>query len=430
MKVEVEDISAIKKRIHVVLQPEQVAKEFDSMYRRINRSVKIKGFRPGKVPRSVLEQHYKNHVEGEVINKLIQDSYAEAIERARLAPVSQPVLENEGIEDKKGFSYSASFEVKPEFDMQGYTGNEVEKESATVTETDIRDRLEALRRSQAVLKDIGEGQAVKEGHFAVLDIEAFLEDKPFKEASAKDQVFEVVPGNFLPGFSEQLIGCARGTEKDIAIKLPQDYEVATLAGKELNFKVSVKDIRERILPELDDDFAKDLGCDSVGALRERVEEELWQRERNRVEEKLNEDLMGSIGQHNPIEIPPSMTEAEVEYMIEETEQSLAAQGLSIEKIGLSTGALRERLRERATNRVKNSLLLEAIGKKEGLTLEDAEVENEINRLGPEVMRASQDSEDPSINNNILNSLKRQLLEKKTLDFLKTKNRITYESSEA
>jgi trigger factor len=117
-------------------------------------------------------------------------------------------------------------------------------------------------------------------------------------------------------------------------------------------------------------------------------------------------------------------------MIEETEQSLAAQGLSIEKIGLSTGAMRERLRERATNRVKNSLLLEAIGKKEGLTLEDAEVENEINRLGPEVMRASQDSEDPSINNNILNSLKRQLLEKKTLDFLKTKNRITYESSEA
>ncbi|MCX5903418.1 MAG: trigger factor [Proteobacteria bacterium] len=203
MKVEIEQVSPIRKKMSVALPPELVDQEVDKAYLNLQKQVKIKGFRPGKAPLALLQRYFKAQVEEDVISALVQDSYPRALDETKMLPVSQPIIEKGVLEKGTAFSYTASFEIKPEFDVQGYQGLQLEKEKLSVTEPDIEQQLKNLQDNHATLKTVA-GRAAQAGDCVVIDYEGTIEEKPFAGSSTKDHLIEIAPESFLPGFSEQL----------------------------------------------------------------------------------------------------------------------------------------------------------------------------------------------------------------------------------
>jgi trigger factor len=378
MDVEVEQLGPIKKKINVVIPPEKVAKEVDSIYQKLRKTVKIRGFRSGKVPKNILKRYYKEEVEGEVISKLIQASYPEALKQLQIVPVSQPVVENEVLEEGKEFFYSASFEVKPEIALNDYLNLKVEKEKLIVTQKDVENRIAMLRESHASLKEVEEDRPIKVGDIILVDIRGNFQGKPFEGGEIKDHLLEVGPDTYLPGLSRKLIGLRKNSYEEIMLKIPEDYYRKDLASKEVDLKINIKELKEKILPELDDNFAQDLGeYQGLEDLKKKLEEDIEKEERQRIESLVKNKLIDQLVEKNPFEVPSSMVERQIEFMMADTQQVLLSQGSSLEKMGIPADAMKENYRSEAEKRVKCSLLVEVISKREGITVSDEEIEEKL-----------------------------------------------------
>ena len=418
MDVKIEQLGPVKKKINVVIPPEKVAEEIDSIYQKLRKTVKIKGFRPGKVPEKIIKSYYKEQVEGEVISKLIEVSYPEALKRVQVVPSSQPVVENGILEEGKEFFYSASFEVKPEIALKDYDNLKVEKEKLTVTKKDVEDRLTMLRESHASLKEVEEDRPIKVGDFILMDCEGTLQGKPFEGGEARDHLLEVGPDNYLPGLSNKLIGLRKDSSEEAILKIPEDYHRKDLAGKEIDLKIRIKGLKEKILPKLDDNFARDVGeYQGLEDLKKKLEENLEKEERQRIESLVRNKIIDQLIEKNPFEIPSSMTERQIEFMMADTQRILLSQGSSLEKLGLPLDTMKESYRSDAERQVKCSLLVEAIAKEKGITISDEEVEEKLKDIA---QSNNQDVEKVRTfykREGLWEGLKIKLLENKTLDFL-------------
>ena len=279
MNVEIEQLGQVKKKINVTIPPETVTEEITSTYQKLKQTVKIRGFRPGKVPQDILKKYYKEHVEGEVITRLIQLSYPEALKQLDIIPVSQPVVENGVLEEGKEFLYSASFEVKPEITLQEYTGLTVTREKFNLTPDDVDKRLSMIRESHASLKEVEEDRPIEQGDFIVADLEEAVEGESLKGGNAKDYLLEVGQDSYLPGLSQKLIGLRKDAVETITLAIPEDFHRKDLAGKEVTVTIKIKGLKQKILPELDDTFAKDLGEEQgLEALKKKLQSDLEQEE--------------------------------------------------------------------------------------------------------------------------------------------------------
>ena len=237
MNVEIEQLGPVKKKINVVIPSEKVTEEIDSVYQKLKQTAKIRGFRPGKVPKDILKKYYKEQVEGEVISKLIQVSYPEALTKVQVVPVSQPVVENGVLEEGKEFFYSASFEIKPEIELKDYLNLKVEKEKLAVTQKDVENRLNMIRESHASLKEVAEDRPVKVGDFILMDCDGTLNGNPFEGGEVKDHLLEVGPDTYLPGLGPKLLGLRKGASEEIMLGIPEDYYRKDLAGKEVILRI-------------------------------------------------------------------------------------------------------------------------------------------------------------------------------------------------
>ena len=255
MKANVEEISAIKKKVSVEIPEDQVSQEINSFYVDLGKKAKIKGFRPGKVPRNILERYFKDYVKAEVIQKLIQETYPQALSETNLQPVSPPMIDPGEFEGGKSFQYSVVIEVKPDIKLEGYTGLKIEGKKEEVKEEEIEDRLKALQNLHANLKTVSEVRAIQKGDYVIIDYEASLDGKPLEGGKAVDFTVEVGSGQFIPAFEEKLIGIKPEGESDIEVSFPEDYGYQKWAGKTISFHVKIKEIKEKILPPLDDEFA-------------------------------------------------------------------------------------------------------------------------------------------------------------------------------
>ena len=418
MDVKIEQLGPVKKKINVVIPPEKVAEEIDSIYQKLRKTVKIKGFRPGKVPEKIIKSYYKEQVEGEVISKLIEVSYPEALKRVQVVPSSQPVVENGILEEGKEFFYSASFEVKPEIALKDYDNLKVEKEKLTVTKKDVEDRLTMLRESHASLKEVEEDRPIKVGDFILMDCEGTLQGKPFEGGEARDHLLEVGPDNYLPGLSNKLIGLRKDSSEEATLRIPEDYHRKDLAGKEIDLKIRIKGLKEKILPKLDDNFARDVGeYQGLEDLKKKLEENLEKEERQRIESLVRNKIIDQLIEKTPLEIPSSMTERQIEFMMADTQRILLSQGSSLEKLGLPLDTMKESYRSDAERQVKCSLLVEAIAKEKGITISDEEVEEKLKDIA---QSNNQDVEKVRTfykREGLWEGLKIKLLENKTLDFL-------------
>ena len=425
MDVNVEQLGPVKKKINVAIPPEKVAEEIASTYQKLKQTVKIRGFRPGKVPQDILKKYYKEEVEGEVISRLIQGSYPEALKQLHIVPVSQPVVENGVLEEGKEFLYSASFEVKPEIELREYKNLPVEQEKFEVTQKDVENRLSMIRESHASLKEVEEDRPIATGDFIVADIEGTLQEKTFEGGDVKDYVLEIGTDSYLPGLSQKLIGLRKDTSEEIQLTIPEDYQQKDLAGKEVRLKIQIKGLKEKVLPALDDSFAKDLGEDQgIESFKNKLKSDLEKEEKRRIESLVRNNIVDQLIERNPFEVPTFMVERQIEFMLADTQRALLAQGGSLEKLGVPLENIKESYRKDAEKQVKCSLLVEVIAKNESITVSDDEVEEKIQEIAASNNQDVAKVREFYRKEGLWEGLKVKMLEKNTLDFLLERAAIT------
>ncbi|MFC0015713.1 MULTISPECIES: trigger factor [Allobacillus] len=370
-----------------VLTVEVDEKKFDSAldqaFKKVSKDVQVPGFRKGKVPRPIFEQRFGvESLYQDAVDIILPEAYSEAIDEVEITPVDQPEVDIEQIEKGKPFIFKATVTVKPEVKLGEYKGLEVEDKKASVTDEDVNAELKTLQEKQAELVVKEEGQ-VEEGDTVVIDFEGYLDGEKFEGGSAENHSLEVGSQSFIPGFEEQLVGKSAGEETEIKVTFPEDYQAEELAGKEATFKVNIHDIKYKEVPELDDEFAKDVDDDveTLDELKEKTKQRLIDEEENEIENQKRETLINKASENSEIDIPEAMVDNELDRMVQEFEQRLQMQGMTMEMYtqfsGQTEDDLKEQMKEDARKRVQTSLTLEAIAETEQLEVTEEDVDKQL-----------------------------------------------------
>jgi trigger factor len=426
MKASVEEISSIKKKVSIEIPEDQVTQEVESFYKDLGKKAKIKGFRPGKVPRNILERYFKDYIKAEVIQKLIQDTYPQALSEADLQPVSPPVVDPGEFENGKPFQYSAVIEVKPDIKLEGYTGLKIEGKKEEVKDEEVGERLKALQNLHANLKAISEARPIQAGDYVIIDYEASMDGKPLEGGKAIDFTVEVGSGQFIPALEEKLIGLKPEEEKEIEISFPEDYGYKKWAGKTISFHVKIKEIKEKILPPLDDEFAKDLGdYASFEELKAKLKGEIEKEKELGLERQLKDQVVDQLLEANPFEVPDSLVEEQAKAMISDTKLRLAAQGVVLKNLGVSEEKLQEDYKVMAQKQVKTFLILEKIAGQEGIAVTDDEADDRLREMSERMHQKFDVVKRYYEKNGLLPEVKDGIIRDKTLNFLLEKANINY-----
>jgi trigger factor len=390
MKVSVEDISSVKKKLHVEIPQEDVAKEINKFYNKLQKSVKLKGFRPGKVPRSVLENRFKKEVVSEVSAQLISMSYPKALQENNIAPLGNPNFDYPELVAGQEYKYSATVDVKPPVTINEYTGLKLTKTIYVVSDDKIEEKLKTIQRNQAQLKTIDADRPVRAGDFVQIDYEGLKDGKPFDPVGKTENfIAEVGSEKLLKEVSDQLIGMTRGETKTFPVKFPDDYVPKNLAGEEVSFTVTVKEIKEQILQEINDEFAKDLGqFSSLEELKSAIRKEMERNFNNFSERELYEQLIDKLIEKTDFELPDILVDHETQGMAKDAEAAFGSQNLSLQDMGYTQKALLEKYRPAAKRKVRGLLILDKIIEQEGFKINDeilnAGFENLSKKLGQPV----------------------------------------------
>jgi trigger factor len=426
MKANVEEISSIKKKVSIEIPEDQVTQEVESFYKDVGKKAKIKGFRPGKVPRNILERYFKDYVKAEVIQKLIEETYPKALSEADLHPVSPPVIDPGEFEVGKPFQYSAVLEVKPEVKLEGYTGLKIEGKKEEVKDEEVEGRLKALQNLHANLKTISEARPIQAGDYVIVDYEASMGGKPLEGGKAIDFTVEVGSGQFIPAFEEKLIGLKPEEEKEIEVSFPEDYGYQKWAGKTISFHVKIKEIKEKILPPLDDEFAKDLGdYSSFEELKAKLKGEIEKEKELGLERQLKDQVMDQLLEANPFEVPESLVEEQTKTLVSDTKLRLAAQGVDLKNLGLSEEKFQEDYKAMAQKQVKTFLILEKIADQEGIAVTDEEADDRLREMSERMHQKFDVVKRYYEKNGLLPEVKAGIIRDKTLNFLLEKASINY-----
>jgi trigger factor len=424
MKVQIEEISPFERKIFFEIPGDVVSQEMESTYRALNRNVKLKGFRPGKIPRSILERYYKKQVEEEVVSKLIKDSYGKAVEEHHLIPIVAPTVLDRAFGEAKDFKYTVTVEVKPEVAVEGYLGLEVEKETGRVLEEEVQARLLGLQDTHAQLKPLETDRSIQEKDFVILDFEGTLSGRPLEGWKVQDHLVEAGSKTLVGNLDMQLIGLSRNEEKDISITLPETYSRKEIAGKTINVHLKIKDVKEKLLPRLDDEFAKDVGnFNTLADLKARLHQTIEEEKQAQASQAAKEKLLSMLVEKHPFLIPKSMVERRVETLIARTELRLARQGLKLGEAGLDHQKLHDSLLPTAEKGVRSGLILEKIAEIEKLSVSEAEVEAKLATTAAQLNQRVEALKNHYEKEGLLEDLRVQILEEKTLDFLLNKAKI-------
>ncbi len=417
MKVTVEELSPSKRALNVEVPTERVADRVEAVFREWGQKLQLPGFRRGRVPREVIRRRFEAEVNEEVLRALIPDSYQEALTQAAIEPVSQPAVEDIHFHAGEPLRYRAVVEVKPPVTVQDYRGMALERETIEVADQEVERALEYLREDAAEYVPM-EGWPALKDDLVILDHEGTVNGKPFKGGNGKNLTVALGHEGYLPGFAEQLMGTQKGETKQFSLQMPADYPRKELAGKSVEFRVTVKEVKKRRVPELNDDFAKSVGdVETLAALRDKLREQLQQRKTREQDAALKRALVDKLVQQTAIEVPEIMVDREAAALLEELAMTFRSTGGRPEGLPDDPEALKTHARETATRRVKEALLLEAVAKQEGMAVTDEEITAEVNTLAglyrrdPASIRRAM--EDPARRAGLAG----RLLERKALDFL-------------
>ncbi len=436
MKTSVEKLENDCVALEIEVDSEQVEKALDRAYRKVVREINIPGFRKGKAPRSVVESRFgKEVLYEEAIDYLIPSAYKEALEIHNLEPIDQPDIDILEFESGKPFRFKATVQLKPEVVLGEYRGVAVTKRIRKVDDHDVDHMLEHLREGQAQLV-VAERDTVAEGDYVVIDFEGYIDGQPFQGGAAKAYQLQVGSGRLVPGFEEQLVGAKVNEEIDVKVTFPENYHNEELAGKDAVFKVTVNEIKVRQLPELDDDFAKDVSDkETLAELREQIRENLEKEAVNRAEDALRNQVIEAVAAQAQVNLPEVLIEREIQSMLDDMRQSLAFQGLTLEMYLEATEQtleqLKDEMRPDAEKRVKASLVIEAVAEAEGIEATPEDIDARIEEMlagreGNEREEMKKSLQREEVRERIASSIR----VRKTVDFLVEHAHVTEEFVDA
>jgi trigger factor len=374
------ETSPVIRTLTVEVDAARVRQAFERAYRDLGRSVNVRGFRPGKAPRSVLESLYGASLREEIERSLVNETLPEAVQQTGIAPIAEPQIEAEAPAKDRAFKYKVTIEVLPKIELPEWRGLPGTKPPVAVKDEEVEQELEALRTRRAPLVDAGEPAGA--GHTLTIDYQGRIDGKPFEGGSAEGASLEIGSGGYIPGFEDQLSGARPGETRELHVTFPADYGAAELQGKAAVFSVTVKAVQKRETPALSDEFAKslgDAGVATVEALRERVRADLTARRERAAREELRRSVMESLVARAQFDVPPGLVSRRVSQRLELAHQQLG-QFMPHEELHQRMEQWQEEWRPDAEREVRESLLLEAIADAEKLEVGDAQLDERIGQM--------------------------------------------------
>ena len=385
MSVQVEKLEKNMAKLTIEVSADELEKAIEKVYQKQKKNISVPGFRKGKVPRAMVEKMYGKEVFYEdAANELIPAAYEKAYDECGENIVSTPKVEVVQIEAGKPFIFTAEVALKPEVTLGAYKGIEVDKVDVTVSDEEVNAEIDRERERNARSVSVSD-RAVQDKDQTVIDFEGFVDGVAFQGGKGENYPLTIGSGAFIPGFEEQLIGKNIGEECDVNVTFPEEYHAEDLAGKPAVFKVTVKEIKEKILPELDDEFAAEVSeFDTLAEYKEDVKKNLTEKREKDVKNAKEDAVVDAIIENATMDIPEAMIETQQRQMIQEFAQNIQMQGLSIEQYfqftGLTPEAMMEQVKPQAEKRIKARLVLEAVAKAENITVSEEDFDKEVAKM--------------------------------------------------
>lgn len=405
-------------KLSVTIPASEVDEAFTKAYRSLAKQVRIPGFRPGKAPRQVIEARYRDELRQDVEEALIRGSLPKAIDQEKVSPVASPQVEPGDLKKGADFSYTAQLETQPEIELKQYEGLEVVKAEVESQDEAVEQELQRLREQSVQLVPILDRDVVQEGDLVMADYEATQGGVPLPGSKAENSILEVGPNEFIPGISKGLIGATVPSQRDVPVDFPDDFALESWRGKQVTFKVDLKELKKKELPELDDEFAKDLGEDTLESLRAKIREGLEKRAEAEAKSEQRRHVLEALIKANPFEVPPSMINEQVDRMIVDAAMRVRQMmGPNFDFNQLDLEGLRSENRDLAEFNVRSGLLLLEVSEKAKVEVTDEDIDAEIESMtaeaGDEKTRLVAQLNKPDERQR----LKYKLLEDKTIELL-------------
>jgi len=421
MSVQVEKLEKNMAKLTIEVSAEELEKAIEKVYQKQKNSISVPGFRKGKVPRAMVEKMYGAAIFYEdAANELIPAAYEKAYDECGEDIVSSPKIDVVQIEKGKPFIFTAEVALKPEVTLGKYKGVKVDKVDVVVTDEDVAKEIEAERERNARSISVTD-RAVKDGDQTVIDFEGFKDGVAFEGGKGENYPLTIGSGAFIPGFEEQLIGKNIGEEVEVNVTFPEQYQAEELAGQPAVFKVTVKEIKEKQLPELDDEFAAEVSeFDTLAEYKEDVKKNLTEKREKDAKNAKEDAVIDAIIEEAKMDIPDAMVETTQRQMIQEFAQNIQMQGLSIEQYfqftGLTAETMMEQVKPQAEKRIKSRLVLEAVVKAENIVATEEDFDNEIAKMA-EMYKMEADKVKESIGEEGKKQLMEDLAVSKAVEFV-------------
>ena len=385
MSLQVEKLEKNMAKLTIEVSAEEFVKALDDVYKKNKNKINIPGFRKGKASRKVIEQLYGKEVFYEdAANALISEAYDKAVDECEEEIVSSPKIEVTQVEEGKSLIFTAEVALKPEVELGTYKGVKIDKIDVTVSDEEVDAEVEKERKSNGRTVSV-EDRAVQDGDTTVIDFEGFVDGVAFDGGKGENYPLTIGSGTFIPGFEEALIGAELNKEVDVNVTFPEDYQASELAGKPAVFKCTVKEIKETILPDLDDEFASEVSeFDTLAEYKEDVRKNLLEKKEAAAKDAKEDAVVQAIIDDAKMEIPDAMLETQQRQMVDEFAQRIQAQGLTVEQYlqftGMTVDSLLEQVKPQALQRIQSRLVLEAVVAAEKIEASDEEFEEEIKNM--------------------------------------------------
>ena len=418
MKSTVENVTSLQRRLHVEVPAATVESTFQKHFNNIQRNVQLKGFRKGKAPLSAVKSMYADRVKMDVVQDLIQNHYTQALSTHKLDPIGNPEFEFADPMEGVDFKFSAEFDVRPEINLKKYEGLEVEKEKLEFDEKRIDAVLENVRTKNATLTDVLEDRPAQMGDTAVIDFDGSVDGKPLDGGKGTDHQLELGAKQFIEGFEEGVVGMKVGSEKTINLKFPTPYHAPELEGKPVEFKVVLKGLKKKVMPELTDEFIKQIGGDQdLAGLKNTIKNDMIESDKKRIDDAFKNRLVRKLAEENPIEVPPKLMEEQKQALIEDFKNRMQNQGMTPADFDQYVQKWDADFAKSAKEMIQSSFLIDAIARKHNLSCTQADVDKKLEEYaaqsGIEVSKVKDFYSKPEQ----LSRLTYSLTEEKVIDFL-------------
>ena len=430
MDVKIEEVGTLTRKVTITLPEEMVKERLEEAYKKLQKESKMKGFRRGKVPRSVIVKSYKPQVEAEIGEKLVQETYFDVIEKEDVDPVVHPEIQEPSFNEDGSFTYVASVDVRPEFDLGEYKGLEIERPDTGVNDAAVDFELATIQREMAALKSVDDREVAMDD-VVIVDYQGFHNGHPMKQVKNDDYTVDVGSGRMGQEFEAKLVGMKKGEEASHEVEFPEKHPNPILAGKKVEFKVKVKDVKERVLADLDDEFAKDVNekFETLDDLKNSIKERIQAEKERAAEGDLTDRIMQKLLENHQFEVPERLVAFEVEQMIKQTEQQLEQSGMSLEAAGMSREELAKNNRVVAVQRVTGDFVLKKIAEVEDIKVNDEDLERAFKRIGDQYNMPVAKVKEFFQSRDDLLPLMNEVLNEKILNFLKEEAKLVEPASD-